>query len=750
MATSERLYNLLPAVHRRRDAAQGEPLRALLGVMEEELKIFEDDLDTLYENWFVETCEEWAVPYLGDLLGLRGLYPGIPGIFSQRAFVANTLAYRRRKGTAAVLEQLARDATGWPSKVVEFFELLGATQNINHPRIGKGGTANIRDANAMDLVYTAFDTQAHTVDVRRPEGGGAYNIPNVGIYVWPVPSYEVRSAEAFEVQPGCYNFSPLGMDLPLFNRPRTEESISSFAGEVNLPTPLRRRPLYDETENLRDPDGDITREYLYFAEDDEVLVVSDNGTVIPPAEILVTDLSAWEKPPSTKTYIYYEDGVEQSVDQPISVAVDPVLGRIAFPESATPSNVRVTYSYGFSGDLGGGPYNRRASVDEALDLDSVTWHVGVSKSHTPVGTETIYATLGEAVAAWNAGAAGTVGLITIMDNSSYAEDLTAASRIVMQDGSSLMIAAADWPVTGEIPNVIAGERRTGVMVPAGLRPHLVGSIEVEGTAPAESRTPGRLLCDGLLVEGALTVVQGNLGRLRFAHSTLTGSNSGEGVLSVQANAVPNVAGTYNENLTVVFERSIAAQLAFGTSTAALVLVDSIVHAHSGRAVDAERSRADIEATTILGETHVRYLEAENSIFQGIIDAERRQSGCIRYSSIADNSLTPRRFRCQPGLAVNLWNQGEGPHTLFTEESIVRERVRPIFVTTDFGHPAYMRLREDVPEEIRTGAEDGSEMGALYHLKEAQREGNLRTNIVEYLRFGKEAGVFFVVPRVDAE
>ena len=124
MATSQRLYNLLPAIYRRRDTEQGEPLKALMGAMEAELEIFEEDLGTLYDNWFIETCEEWAVPYIGDLLGLKGLYPGIPGIFSQRAFVANTLAFRRRKGTTMVLEQLARDATGWPTKVVEFFELM--------------------------------------------------------------------------------------------------------------------------------------------------------------------------------------------------------------------------------------------------------------------------------------------------------------------------------------------------------------------------------------------------------------------------------------------------------------------------------------------------------------------------------------------------------------------------------------------------------------------------------------------------
>ena len=71
--TTERLYNLLPAVYRQRDAVQGESLRAFLAVIESELQVIEADIDGLYDNWFIETCDEWVVPYIGDLLGIGGL-----------------------------------------------------------------------------------------------------------------------------------------------------------------------------------------------------------------------------------------------------------------------------------------------------------------------------------------------------------------------------------------------------------------------------------------------------------------------------------------------------------------------------------------------------------------------------------------------------------------------------------------------------------------------------------------------------
>ena len=90
----------------------------------------------LYDNWFIETCDEWVVPYIGDLLGVRPIRAVESAGVSARAYVANTIAYRRRKGTAVVLEQLARDVTGWPARAVEFFTRL-ATDAAHEPRAAR-------------------------------------------------------------------------------------------------------------------------------------------------------------------------------------------------------------------------------------------------------------------------------------------------------------------------------------------------------------------------------------------------------------------------------------------------------------------------------------------------------------------------------------------------------------------------------------------------------------------------------------
>src|ERR1700730_3536765 len=130
--SAERLYSLLPAVYRLHDEQQGGPLRALMSLIAQEFEALEENVEQLYDDQFIETCEDWVAPYIGDLIGYRPLHGVFPAVASPRAEVANTIGYRRRKGTAAMLEQLARDVTGWPARTVEFFEQLATTQYMNH------------------------------------------------------------------------------------------------------------------------------------------------------------------------------------------------------------------------------------------------------------------------------------------------------------------------------------------------------------------------------------------------------------------------------------------------------------------------------------------------------------------------------------------------------------------------------------------------------------------------------------------
>src|SRR4029077_14294159 len=203
----ERLYQLLPAVYRMRDTEQKYPLQTLLRVIAEQVNVVEDDIQQLYEDWFIETAEDWAVPYIADLIGYRPVSDAgqagevttaegraLNRVLIPRREVANMIAYRRRKGTLALLELLANDVAGWPARAVEFFKLLGWNQNINHLHLDRAKTANLRQGGDLDMLNGPCDPLAHTVDVRRINSHrtiGRYNIPSVGLFVWHLRSYSV-------------------------------------------------------------------------------------------------------------------------------------------------------------------------------------------------------------------------------------------------------------------------------------------------------------------------------------------------------------------------------------------------------------------------------------------------------------------------------------------------------------------------------------------------------------------------------
>jgi hypothetical protein len=312
-------------------------------------------------------------------------------------------------------------------------------------------------------------------------------------------------------------------------------------------------------------------------------------------------------------------------------------------------------------------------------------------------------------------------MIAILDSDTYAEDLTGANRIELPEGSWLMLVAADWPKVADNTGILT--RIPGNIISVGVRPHLLGQVEVIGTAPGTSATPGEFILNGFLIEGAVTVLAGHLGRFDVDHSTI----------------VPRAFGLtvapQNQELKIRLEHSICGPIELPVSVPELRVIASIVDNDGGAAIVAPGSLVEIQASTVLGTTEARTFEAGNSIFTATVDVERRQTGCVRFCFVADGSHTPRRFRCQPDLAL------AGVNDVALQAEILARMV-PGFVSREYGQPAYTQLKLSTPGEIRTGADDGAEMGVWNFLKQPQRETNLLASLDEHLRFGLEAGTFF--------
>jgi hypothetical protein len=717
---SNRLYELMPTVYRERDEREGYPLRDLLRLVTEQSDIVHSDIQLLWDNFFIETCERWAIPYIGDLVSnnllndaqnlkapdtARALFPDLVGpslrpvnAIRTRADVAKTIYYRRRKGTLPMLEELARDVTGWAAHAVEFFELLIWNQNLNHLRMHSTGCPGLRSPEAVDRLNTAFDFMSHTVDVRYPrQDEGWYNIRNIGFFLWRLRAYQIENSVARrDAQPWQFYFSPLGNPAPLFSRFRREGDEAGLATELHVPGPIRPAAFFKE------PD-----EFYGLASTDSFVIVRD-GVPVPVGQIRCRDLATWSQPSGT------------------NVGVDVHTGRIAFGPAFVPTvGVDVNYHYGFSADMGGGPYARaKWLVDDevkAIRLDVL--EAGVAPTFT-----TLNAAIGDWVAQGRPNA-----VITIRDNRSYALN----SPLTLADDSFLVIQSSD-----------------------GRRPHIVpagGELQITGDHPGS-----QLTLSGLLVEGSIHVI-GETQILRLLHTTLVPRRSpGAGgsppapIPSVIVEGADGAGDTINAAFRLRAAFSITGPLRLPSHADSLVLLDSVVDGMGDAAICAPNTTAEpgppgtLERVTIFGSSFFSKLPlASEVIFTERVVATQTQEGCVRFSYVNRQSTTPRRYRCQPELEIATQIERaevSAPLTAAQRAQIdaqVRARVVPSFTSFRYGDPGYAQLHLNSPVEIRTGAEDGSEMGVFCHLKQPQRETNLRIRLEEYLPFGLDPGIIYV-------
>ncbi len=725
----DRLYELLPAVYRIRDTelakrfgqsegvAQQGPLKALLTIISEQAVVLEEDLDQLHDDLFIETCAKWVVPYIGDLVGARKVF-AFPGArFSERAFVANTMAYRRRKGTAAILEQLARDVTGWNANVVEYFQLLASTQYLNHIRPENLSVAGVRHSEPLEFISTPFDKVAHTADVRRiASRRGKYNIPNIGIFLWRINNYSITHNPAFKVDARRYLFDALGKNTQLYNNPETEVEITHLAEPINVAMPITRRVLDRHFKEYYGQGGDRTESISIKLNGVDVLASATTNTSPPEPLIVVCDLSDVTDPSGNVI-----GWAHKPLDQ---ISLDPVLGRLAFPENQPPpTSVHVTYNYGFSAEMGGGEYGRGATFSK---LERVI--------RVPSDQPTIQAALNALVAELGANPRLDGGVIEI-------EKPQAGAVSNYHDLSGTITVPA-----AKVIEIRAADQHRAVI-------RLPGDLLLSGAGD------GQLLLNGLLIAGGplRLPATSKLRLLRFTHCTMAPARPqvSAPVSSPPTSPIPAPPGLLVESPDVTVELAATISGAIGAVDGAHVSIrNSIVDAGSENQVAYTDVLAfsntsppgptlfgepgaplQVVNSTIIGKVNTLTMElASNTIFfadllpgdlwPAPVHSERLQAGCVRFSYVPPGSRLPRLYRCQPAEAADA------------------ARVQPIFTSLRYGDAGYCQLSQSCAVEIREGADDQAEMGAFHDLYQSQREANLSSSLSEYLRFGLEAGIFF--------
>jgi hypothetical protein len=696
-------------------AARG-PLESLLLVVQEQIAAVAYDLDQLYDDQFIETCSDWVIPYIGDLIGYKAVHGIAPSIDNPRAEVAETISLRRRKGTVLVLEQLARDATGWGAHAVELFKVLADTQYMNHLRPDNHYAPDLRRWQAGLYMNSGFDRTAHKVDVRRiASGRGRYDIQNIGIFLWSLGAYGVTAAPATpSAQNGtvCYRFDALGMDIPLFHRAKSQgEHIAAPAQPVNVPDRLRRRVLCDD---LRKGIG-----AAYYGRGAR-LAIEIGGTLLNPYQIKVADLAgaegAWANVPTPES--------------PYVAVVDPELGRIAVrpPHAGSPPlpAPKLSYFYGFTGDLGGGEYARADGFTVGDSARTVPFP-------DPRFTDLAQA-IGFAVAALSLN-----GKMAVEVSGSQTHTMAGPIHIDLPADSTLEIRAAQ----GSRPTVLLA---TELVVSGDVSSTLIlDGLRIGAGAPFETATPAPAALLHVPALRPKTNTTNRLGLLRITHSTLVPG------WSVDPHGHPRHADSPavrvdQEGALVQATRSILGSVR-AVELVTPSLTDCILDATSitGVAYSAPDNKSGggpltLEACTVIGKVHATVLTlVSNSILWGAIAptdtapwtsaliADRRQEGCVRFSFLPYQSVTPRQFKCVSRALAS---------------------PQPYFGSLRYGRPAYAKVLAATDDSIRKGAEDGGEMGAFHFVYAPLREIDLETRLQEYMPVGLEFGLIHQLTRND--
>ena len=745
MNKADRLYELLPAIYRMVDTEEGYSLRDLLRVIAEQVNIVEDDISRLYDNWFIETCDDWVVPYIGDLIGFQPVHeagePGDPRtaqsharnkIVIPRREVANVISYRRRKGTLALLEELSKNVAGWPARAVEFYKLLGWTQHLNHPQLKRGQPANLLDGHNLDLLDSPFAKTTHTVDVRRinsHRSRGYFDIGSVGLFVWRLKTYSVTDTPAYCIEeegPECYTFSALGHDTPLYNPAEPETSPTHIADVLNLPAPIRRRPFEDRTIK-RDPSKPRHASADYYDRSLRVYLTDRTGQQLREIGrefVIPANLSDWHKFRPARDF----------------VAVDPVLGRIVFPSNQKPRHgVVVSYQYAFSADIGGGEYERPLS--EATDAH--IFRVGKNEE-----LKTIHA----AMHAWERQEPKPrAAVIELQDSGVYTEQL----NVELAEGEYLQVRAA--------------QRKRPVLRLLDYLASLPDALRIQG------KKGSRFILDGLTIGGRGLQINGqeedssddptstpskaidnDLCDVTIRHCTLVPGWSLHCDCEPQRPNDPSLELEYSR-ARILIEHSIIGSITTESRERAsepqeIVITDSILDATSEDRIALGSSRGavayaalTIARSTVIGRVQTHSIElAENTIFHGLVTVARRGRGCVRFCYVPEDSRTPRRYECQPDLVkqavMDDTDIASGNKAIATGQEA--DRVRPIFNSLRYGTPTYCQLADRCAEEITRGADDESEMGVFHDLFQPQRAANLRARLDEFTPAGMDAGIVY--------
>ena len=727
------LYDRLPEIYKIKDEEQSprDQLKNYLSIVEKVFEEIEENIESLHNDFFIETCADWAIPYIGDLLGTSHLQ-GDP--WTLRADVADTIELRRRKGTLGAVELLTRDLTGWAVHCVELRENLVWNQHLNHQRpdlggtppckeskdgihaVIRGGTATLRDSATISLIGTPFDKYAHIADVRPPASSIRYNLPNLAVFLWRLKDYRIPFSKPVPV-PGSstqpintdqgpfvlgFDIHPLGETITLFNNRRVFDETRGLTAIDEAPGPIPSVSLNKGSY------ADTWSKYVsldYYDENDPESTVSKN----------LSDVGIqFHIPQSAFKNVRIDEqwsvrGADlgtcvTTLNPPVrsyEIVIDPVIGRFFISvenqeqKEALEKTLLLTYSYGAVGPVGAHPELHPLPADDEWDgckSISIGYHTGRELQDALEGLNSPNRPV----------------IIEINDSKVYDLDFSS-----LQLKSSIAIKAVDnqRPII-RLASPLGFDASTSE---GNVTVYLKGLYFTHGPEIASDENPliGKAAVDRMVIDsctldpGGCRKFDGSRGNIRVSMKLKDED---------EFTHVPEIH----------IRRSITGPL-FIDSGYTLNLTDSIIDAGRGinesgpeialsgdnKDLSSWGPKTTVSGVTVFGCMRVEKLSGTGGIWSHSLEVLDNQKGCIRFSYCSGiNDRLPQNYKCVKGTEAKL---------LFTDEV--------------FGNPGYGQLTHSTDFQIRERGPNDDAMGAFGFMLEAHKWLNLQIRYREFMPVG---------------
>ncbi len=739
---AEKIWALIPEVYRNADGLAERPgqLRALVEILAEQAAVARRSVDRLWSDTRADEADDWAIPYIGALIGARPVNAlNRPG---QRVNLARTILYRRRQGTARLMELLADDIADWDAVASEAFRRLIRHWHMldSGPQPGPitrsplWGYADLRATRISDVLDGPHDDLSHFPDVRRHRGlSGRYGIPKVNLHLFRQYAFPLSGVTPRLIDDELYTLDPSGRDVALFQvggRVIEDSCAAAREWEMRAPIPCRRlnfagfrpeighappglaallAPIYGrrfatEAGMLEAADAALAADPAppnSLSDTEAALLIAaamepdtPRRNLLPggdPAALSIALAVAadFDDPPLGPQVLYGANLAEWGIDHGppgwVEALVDPARGRVRLLNPLPPDrdlHVQLIY-YGAFWPVGAGTHDRASSLSDGpftlIDVDQPDFTAPLS------------------------------GELRFRDSRTF-RPLLPGDGVIRADGDLTLSA---W--NGERPFVEA--------TPAG------GVLTLRAVAPGLTLTIDGLWLGVLGAAATQLLIDGTWAKVVLRNVTLDPGGERAAAPAAAPESIPPVTLAFGGAIDdILIDRSVTGPILEQVTALdpcavdTMTLCNAIIYGGGPEpTILLRNARLRLDRSTVFGDLVTGRLDASEVLVDGQVRVEDVQSGCFRFSAAASGGRVPQPYES------HFFTGGLPPQT---------------FVSRRFGDAGYAQLSEVAPPEIREGGENGTEMGAYNAALDPIKRADLRSKLEEFMPINAIAQLVF--------